>query len=34
MKQLDSDFDDSDELAKFFSLIRKYNQENDIDPDI
>ena len=25
MKQLDCDFDESDELAKFFTLIRKYN---------
>jgi hypothetical protein len=25
MKKLDSDFDESEELAKFFTLIRKYN---------
>jgi hypothetical protein len=31
MKRLDSDFDDSENLAKFFSLIRKYNKDNDID---
>jgi hypothetical protein len=34
MKQLDSDFDESDELSRFFMLIKKYNLDQDIEADL
>lgn len=34
IKDMHLDFDDSDELDKFFGLIKSFNNQTDLDPDL